>query len=191
MAVIHKTTMTPSKLELLARWLPEQAWYRDVPGPLVRAGGFRLDDPAGQVGIELMVVLAGDGQAYLVPMTYRGAPLAAAADALIGIAQHGVLGKRWIYDGERDPVLRAQLAALLSGGVTAQAQNQSHTADPTVQVRPVAGPLLVRLERLLVEAAPPPTGGYVTAPWRRLDGSTARAIVTTASRQAPAVTLAP
>lgn len=27
MAIIHSTTLQPSKLELLARWLPEQAWY--------------------------------------------------------------------------------------------------------------------------------------------------------------------
>ena len=27
MAIIHKTTLTPSKLELLAEWLPAQPWY--------------------------------------------------------------------------------------------------------------------------------------------------------------------
>ncbi|HJQ02566.1 MAG TPA: hypothetical protein VJ851_13275 [Jatrophihabitans sp.] len=182
MAVIHNTTLQPTKLELLARWLPEQPWYHGA-GSVTKAGGFRLDDPAGEVGIEFMVVLAEDGQAYLVPMTYRAEPLADAADGLIGTAEHGVLGRRWIYHGECDPVLRAQLAALLAGEVSAQAQSQSHALDPTIQIRTVAGSAAVRLSRLLTEDEPPEAPvGYVSAPWRRLDGSTARGIVATASR---------
>lgn len=27
MAAIHRTTMTPTKLELLTGWLPKQSWY--------------------------------------------------------------------------------------------------------------------------------------------------------------------
>ena len=48
-------------------------------------------------------------------MTYRAGALAAADGALIGTSEHGVLGHRWIYDGTRDPVLMAQLVALLRG----------------------------------------------------------------------------
>jgi len=180
MAVIHDTTMDPTKLELLARWLPGQAWF---PGPaegLARAGGFRLDDPAGEVGIELMVVTDGSGQAYLVPMTYRGAPLAGADDALIGTSEHGVLGTRWIYDGEHDPVLLDQLAALLRGEVAAQAQSQSNTEDPTVVVEAAAAVASVQLARRLEADAPPPARGYVMVPWRRPDGASARSVVATA-----------
>ena len=43
-----------------------------------------------------------------------------------------MLGRRWIYDGVRDPVLVAQLVALIQGGAQAQAQSVSNTADPTV-----------------------------------------------------------
>jgi hypothetical protein len=47
MAIIHDTTMTPGKLELLTSWLPAQPWYfrtgRELE--LAKAGGFRLDDP--------------------------------------------------------------------------------------------------------------------------------------------------
>ena len=83
MAVVHKTTMSPGKLELLATWLPAQPWYLGAGEPeLTRAGGFRLDDPAGEVGIEFMVVAdagagaaSGDVAFYQVPMTYRGQPL--------------------------------------------------------------------------------------------------------------------
>ena len=27
MAIIHDTTMSPGKLELLTAWLPDQSWY--------------------------------------------------------------------------------------------------------------------------------------------------------------------
>jgi Maltokinase N-terminal cap domain len=49
MAIIHRTTMIPGKLELLAAWLPAQPWYLDRgrEPELAKAGGFRLDDPQG------------------------------------------------------------------------------------------------------------------------------------------------
>ncbi|MGW6390949.1 maltokinase N-terminal cap-like domain-containing protein [Streptomyces sp. NPDC055103] len=137
MAVIHHTTMQPTKLELLASWLPTRDWYtgrEGGPSP-ARAGGFRLDDPAGEVGIEFMVVTDGTEEgaaAYLVPMTYRDAPLAGADHALIGTSEHGVLGTRWIYDGAHDPVLVAQLYALVRGSAVAQAQSVNDTPDLTV-----------------------------------------------------------
>ena len=33
MGIIHRTTLTPGKLELLAGWLPAQPWYRGGRGP--------------------------------------------------------------------------------------------------------------------------------------------------------------
>ncbi|MEU6315114.1 1,4-alpha-glucan branching protein [Streptomyces sp. NPDC047014] len=141
MAVIHSTTMSPGKLELLADWLPSRPWYRGTKpsaAALARAGGFRLDDPEGEVGIEFMVVRDPSGGApvtYLVPLAYRGAPLEEAREGLIGTSEHGVLGRRWIYDGAHDPVLVAQLLALLAGRAAAQHQNESDVPDPTVEVR--------------------------------------------------------
>ena len=143
MAIIHNTTMSPGKLELLAAWLPAQPWYRGTgrePG-LARAGGFRLDDPQGEVGIEFLVVTDGLGDGattYQVPLTYRAGALAGAADGLIGTAEHGVLGRRWVYDGVHDPVLVAQLVALIQGEAEPQAQSVSNAADPTVLGQPVA-----------------------------------------------------
>jgi len=178
MAIIHHTTMHPSKLELLARWLPEQAWFPGTGDGLTRAGGFRLDDPDDKVGIEFMVVLTGNGAPCLAPMTYRGAPLDGADDALIGTAEHGVLGTRWVYDGEHDPVLLAQLAALLRGEALAQAQSRSNTPDPTVLVRPWHSVRSIHIRRLLSEGdAPACEGGYVSATWQRADGTVARGIV--------------
>jgi len=137
MSVIHQTTLSPTKLELLSAWLPSRPWYRGGAGEpeLAKAGGFRLDDPQGEVGIEFMVATDTSGAeptAYLVPLTYRGSPLDAAEHALIGTAQHGVLGHRWVYDGVHDPVLAAQLIALMEGRVEAQAQSTSDTLDREV-----------------------------------------------------------
>jgi len=141
MATIHRTTMSPGKLELLAAWLPAQPWYRPTgrAPELTRAGGFRLDDPQGEVGIEFMLVTdgPGSGAAYHVPMTYRARALPGADGSLIGTAEHGVLGPRWIYDGPQDPVLAAQLASLVRGEAGPQAQSVSDAPDPTVTVQPV------------------------------------------------------
>jgi hypothetical protein len=149
MAVIHDTTLSPGKLELLAGWLVAQPWYAGGghEPALSKAGGFRLDDPHGEVGIEFMAVTDGSADAavtYQVPMTYRASALAGCDRGLIGIAEHGVLGRRWIYDGTRDPVLVAQLVALIQGQAQPQAQGLSNTPDPTVIGQPVAdGPLTV------------------------------------------------
>jgi Maltokinase N-terminal cap domain len=202
MAIIHRTTMAPTKLELLTSWLPGRPWYAgEATLPrLTKAGGFRLDDPEGEVGLEFMAATddAGDEPVtYHVPLTYRGAPLAGGDGALIGTAEHGVLGKRWIYDGTHDPVLVTQMFALLLGEAEPQAQSISNTVDPSVTrsitgnvgvlpveiadvadgrgstdviVRPAtaAGPLMLRVNRVLRPSAPGLiTGslGHVTAEW--------------------------
>jgi Maltokinase N-terminal cap domain len=200
MAIVHRTTLVPGKLDLLRNWLPAQSWYVRTAAArpeLSRAGGFRLDDPDGEVGIEFMIVLnqaAGDTAAYLVPMTYRGSPLADADDALIGTTEHGVLGTRWIYDGARDQVLITQLAELTQGRAQAQAQSQSSTPDPTVHSRPVPGSLEATAAKLKIAIVRPlipadsnldadlgPAGvGHVSATWTAADGSQVRSVVATA-----------
>ena len=145
MALIHRTTMVPTKLDLLTRWLPDQPWYRAAGAPqLDRAGGFRLDDPAGEVGIEFMFVIdTSAGVTYHVPLSYRGAPLAGAGAALVGTAEHGVLGRRWIYDGTGDPVVVTQLLALVQGQAQAQAQSETDTPDHSVGRHPARSGMLV------------------------------------------------
>ena len=208
MAVIHHTTLTPGKLELLAAWLPSQPWYAGPErGPeLARAGGFRLDDPDGEVGIEFMVVTDSSGDrpvSYHVPLSYRAAPLDGADDALIGTAEHGVLGTRWIYDGPHDPVLASQLVALLQGEAEPQAQRVSDTPDRTVTSH-FAGPrvsaspssmtvtdgahgsdvsvgsppeLTMRVMRVLEPIQQEPVSrGYVTATWHEPDGAEVRGL---------------
>ncbi|MFE0422029.1 1,4-alpha-glucan branching protein [Streptomyces sp. NPDC058953] len=136
MAVVHHTTLKPTKAELLTSWLPGRPWYRGTGTPEpVAVGGFRLDDPAGEVGIEFIVLTDGSGpdpEVYLVPLTYRGAPLDGAEHALVGTLEHGVLGRRWVYDGCHDPVLVAQLLALVEGRAAAQDRNTTATPDRDV-----------------------------------------------------------
>ncbi|MCI3272247.1 maltokinase N-terminal cap-like domain-containing protein [Streptomyces cylindrosporus] len=143
MAIIHHTTVKPTKLELLTTWLPTRPWYVGGGTPeLAKAGGFRLDDPEGEVGVEFMVAVDTSGPApvaYHVPLTYRGAPLPGAEHALVGTMEHGVLGPRWAYDGTHDPVLRTELLALIEGRAQAMAQSITDTPDHEV-ARSYTGP---------------------------------------------------
>ncbi|MFK0252532.1 1,4-alpha-glucan branching protein [Streptomyces sp. NPDC090445] len=208
MAVIHRTTMTPTKLELLAAWLPGQPWYAatgGAPEP-VRAGGFRLDDPEGEVGIDFMVVADASAEppvAYHVPLTYRGAPLDGAEAGLLGTSEHGVLGKRWIYDATHDPVAVERLLALLRGEAEPQAQSVSDTPDPSVAaVNPAAAlpgpapdaapraahgpqgteirvdglPAVLSVPRVLRPGAPAGGATAVVAGWTLPDGTEQRGV---------------
>ncbi|WP_412543075.1 hypothetical protein R8Z50_11505 [Longispora sp. K20-0274] len=115
MALIHRATIQPTKLELLADWLTDRPWYQGAGEP-TRIAGYRFDDPAGAVGIETILLRAGDGPVHQVPLTYRESPLAGAESVLIGTMEHSVLGTRWVYDGCADPVYAAALAtAILTG----------------------------------------------------------------------------
>ena len=144
---------------------------------LTKAGGFRLDDPAGEVGIELMFVHATAADmtvTYHVPMTYRGAPLTTREALLIGTAEHGALGRRWVYDGTTDPVLLTQLARLLGGQVRPQHQTRSDEVDDHVLVRAAEDAGQVRVLRVLTpEATDHDANGSagVWAQWAAPNGS--------------------
>jgi hypothetical protein len=119
MALMHMATLTPTKLELMTAWVPTRPWFNGTPD-LRQVGAYRFDDPAGQVGLEGILLATGDGSVLHVPMTYRAAPLAAAQQHLIGTIEHSVLGRRWVYDACGDPVWAAMLATtILTGGTQA------------------------------------------------------------------------
>src|SRR3954469_13492171 len=122
MALLHQAQISPTKLELLTAWLPARGWYRAADGAqLERVAACRFDDPRGEVGIETMLVRAGDGPGLHVPLTYRGAPLEGAEEWLVGTCEHTVLGPRWVYDACGDPVYAAALASAIVAG-TGQAE---------------------------------------------------------------------
>lgn len=120
MALIHRATLRPGKLELLATWLPDRPWAAGATG-FEAAGAYRYDDPAGEVGLEAHLLRTDGGAVLHVPLSYRGAPLAGAGHALVGTMEHSVLGTRWVYDGCADPVWVAALArAVLTGAPQAE-----------------------------------------------------------------------
>ncbi|WP_066583456.1 CG0192-related protein [Cellulomonas timonensis] len=115
MALLYSAQLRPTKFELLAGWLPAQQWFAHDPGAeLGRLGAFRLDDPAGEVGVEVLLVEV-EGEVLQVPLAYRGAPLPGAEQWLVGTMEHSVLGSRWVYDACADPVYANVLAAVMRG----------------------------------------------------------------------------
>ena len=126
MAKIHPdATLTPHFRDFLPAWVARQPWYAGTGVPsLAPVGYFRLEDPAGAVGIETHLVSDGS-QLYQLPMTYRDAPLDSAERSLITTAEHSVLGTRWIYDGPADPVWVEQLLDLVrTGGISEHGTRQ-------------------------------------------------------------------
>jgi hypothetical protein len=116
MALIHRATLSPSKIELLRAWLPGRPWGAGA-GDVEQVAAYRFDDPDGEVGLESFLLRAGDGRLLHVPLSYRGAPLDGAEAFLVGTTEHSVLGTRWVYDACADPVYVAALAtAVLAGG---------------------------------------------------------------------------
>ncbi len=116
-AEIHEATLTPTKLELLAAWLPAQEWFVGDADDLVRVAAYRFVDPDGEVGLETLLVRS-DGVTYQVPLTYRAEPLAEAEDRLVGTLDHSVLGKRYVYDAVADPVYMVELMRVIHEGDT-------------------------------------------------------------------------
>jgi hypothetical protein len=115
MARFHVATLTPTKAELLAAWVPTQPWGPPAGDTLEVLGSFRFDDPDGRVGMETHLVVAG-GVVFQVPLTYRDEALADGVATLIGEMEHSVLGTRWVYDGLSDPIFTTMLAAVAMTG---------------------------------------------------------------------------
>lgn len=138
MALLHHATVTPSKPELLAAWLPSQPWAGERTG-LEQVGGYRLDDPAGEVGMEGILLRTDAGDVLHVPLTYRAAPLDGAEQHLVGTTEHSVLGTRWVYDATADPIWHAAMTATVLMGASGaeeyfEVDGQRETREPSVRV---------------------------------------------------------
>jgi hypothetical protein len=127
MALLHDATLTPSKRELIAAWLPGQPWAAGLP-------------ELTPLGIEGILLRSDDGATVVhVPLTYRGAPLEGAEAHLLGTTEHSVLGTRWVYDAAGDPVYRTVLAETIASGGTGaeeyfERDGQRVTREPAVVV---------------------------------------------------------
>ncbi|WP_168627074.1 MULTISPECIES: hypothetical protein [unclassified Cryobacterium] len=116
MAILHQAEIVPSKRDMVAKFVAGREWAGDLPEDWERIAAYRFDDPAGEVGIETMLIGTQGGPVLQVPLTYRGAPLEGADEWLIGTAEHSVLGTRWFYDAAGDPVYAQMLATTILGG---------------------------------------------------------------------------
>lgn len=134
MALIHRATLSPTKAELVAAWLPAQPWFDRAVTELKPIAAYRFDDPAGEVGIESHLFEV-DGELVHVPLTYRGAPLPEAEPWLLGTMEHSVLGTRWAYDAVGDPVYRAEVSRVIREA-DSQARVMVETADGVVEREP-------------------------------------------------------
>lgn len=127
MALLYRAELVPTKLELITAWLPTRDWFAG-PAPAHVVSRCRLDDPDGRVGVEILLVAAGDGPVYHTPLTYRAAPLAGAESSLLGTTEHSVLGTRWVYDAPADPVYAAVVTATIASAAH-EAEEWVHDAD--------------------------------------------------------------
>ncbi|KRF19956.1 hypothetical protein ASG90_19700 [Nocardioides sp. Soil797] len=133
MAILHQATINPTKDQVVGPWLETRPWWDGIAerGPV---GTFRLDDPAGEVGIECFLFGSASGSTLFVPVTYRSAPLPDGDAHLLGTMQHSVLGERWVHDGCGDPVFVTTLAETIRTGGT-HARLDYHRADGSVVER--------------------------------------------------------
>ncbi|WP_082177053.1 1,4-alpha-glucan branching protein GlgB [Arsenicicoccus sp. oral taxon 190] len=133
--------LTPTKVETVQAWIGAQRWYvgKDHEPALTRVGGYRFEDPAGQVGIETLLLrdtAAEPAVLYQVPLTYRAEPLEGAEHALVGTVEHSVLGTRYVYDGPHDPVYVAELLRTIAEGDTGSTPDHG-VVDTLVAGEPV------------------------------------------------------
>lgn len=134
--VYTQATLSPSKLELLAPWLAEQAWFAGDASDLERVASFRFTDPDGEVGLDSMLI-ASAGAVHHVPVTWRAAELE--GGELIGTLEHSALGTRYCYDATTDPVYVAELVRVIREGDTSSDITSVETGELLAPTAEVAG----------------------------------------------------
>ncbi|GAA1338234.1 1,4-alpha-glucan branching protein GlgB [Arthrobacter roseus] len=176
--------MTPALPDLLESWLPGQRWFpsRGREVKLRRVGGIKLQDPAGEVGLEVHIIAVVSGRrtdVISVPLSIRSKPATESGMVFIGESEHSERGRRWVYDGTSDPVfVAAWLELMRTSGTTAddRTEGQAHGGFESwngfplaVSCRALAGeqsntsvvvetdrvPLIVKFYRILAEGNSP------------------------------------
>ena len=163
MAFLHDATLVPSKKQLLTAWLSQQPWCTEVSWDPV--GSFRLDDPAGAVGMEGFLLGPADGGLF-VPLTYRDAPLDGGDPYFVGTTEHSALGTRWVYDAWGDPVWQAAVESTIRAGGTQAVEEVegSGVREPSATVLGSGGEG-THLEYVRVLGEPLAATATLTATW--------------------------
>lgn len=128
--VYTDATLSPTKMELLAAWLPTRSWFDGDASDLAQVSSYRFVDPEGTVGMETMI-LTSWGTTYQVPLTYRPEPLEGGDDVLVGTIEHSELGTRYVYDGSEDPDYLAALHLAITTGLDAARHRDPKTGEVT------------------------------------------------------------
>ncbi|MDQ1482789.1 MAG: maltokinase, partial [Actinomycetota bacterium] len=108
--------LTRALVAVLPEWVARQRWYagKGAAGqvPVLRhVGLLRLQDPAGEVDIDIHLLLdesAATSTTYQIPLTGRTEPLAGGEDSLVAR-----IGSRYLYDAPHDPVFATALLRLI------------------------------------------------------------------------------
>lgn len=155
MALIHRATLDPSKLDLLRAWLPSRPWF-PAGAEVESLGAYRFDDPDGEVGLEAFLLRAGDVVLH-VPLTYRASAPDVPDEHRLGTTEHSVLGTRWVTDGCADPVWVRELVRTVLTGTTqaveeVETDGRLHPREPsaTAQGSGTAGAPVPTVGRLTV-----------------------------------------
>lgn len=136
MAIIHKATLSPSKLELIADYLPKQPWFIRRANRSWWAPTALTIPPVKSESKPTSSQPATASTRF--PSATAATSLAGANDWLIGTMDHSVLGKRWVYDACADPVyIKALATAILTGQKEAEqfVDGESQPRPSTVSVQ--------------------------------------------------------
>lgn len=115
MAIFQVATNDPPKSEIISDWIGSQPWAAAAGDSIEVVGSFHLEDPEGQVGMQVHIV-ASAGLLFQVPLTYRDQRLPRMEEAYICAMEHSVLGTRHVYDGLGDDRFLPTVAGVAACG---------------------------------------------------------------------------
>ncbi|MDO5512639.1 hypothetical protein [Corynebacterium sp.] len=103
-ALIYDSELDPTKDDIAARFA----------GIVTLLGSYRLVDPAGEVGIEVLIGSDLDGRGVQLPLTYR--PSEFSPDHTLVEMEHSELGHRYVSNALGDPVAVTQFIRTILEG---------------------------------------------------------------------------
>lgn len=146
-----ETKAVSAQLTLLSEWMPTQRWFTDKGHRprLERLGGFWFASAPGAPEVETLIVRdlsPTPPVVYQIPVTARALPLPGGEEALIGVWEHPVLGRRHLYDGCKDPAYVSALIDLVVTGERSQVDVRGPGPEASAQGTPAPGAPKVQVD---------------------------------------------